>query len=228
MGKRPDIPKRLAARIRGAQERVRQKRLSIIYSEKNYEQSSARVADFEADPDGFSSRHYRQHDRYSYPVQTNIATNRERNAYHERRRNERVAELAALELQLNRIEAEVLVEVTQMRPTNGRVPWPRKLRSMEQFRGQLDEQMRRVDEQWRRERAEDDALFEKMLADEEKRAAKNYVKEDEKMHYDIAAMSAIEYARYRAWADYFQYGLTTGELEMGDVLDILRRNNQSG
>jgi len=220
--KRPDIPKRLAARIRGAQERVRQKRLSIAYSEKNYEQSSRRVAEFEADPDGFSARYYGRHDRNSYPVQTNIATNRERNAYHERRRDERVAELAELEAQLMRLEAEVLVEVTRMRATPGRVPWPRRLPPMKQFRIELEEQMRREDELWRIERAVDDALFEALVAEEEAAAAAESERQDEQLRRDLAAMSPAEYAAHRAWADYFTNGLKSGSLTMADVLTILR------
>jgi hypothetical protein len=159
MGNRPDIPKRHAARITSAQERIHQKRLSIVYGEKNYAQSCARVAEFEADPDGFSSRYYGRYDRYSYPVQTNIANNRERNAYYERRRDERFAELAELEAQIFRIEAETLVEVTQMSLTKGRVPWPRYLPAMEQFKDELEEQIRRSDNQLRIERSADDALF---------------------------------------------------------------------
>ena len=226
MDKRPNIPKRLAARIRGAQERVRQKRLSIIYSEKNYEQSLERVAEFEADPDDFASRYYGRHDRYSYPVQTNVERNRERNAYHERRRDERIAELAELEAQLMRIKAEVLVEVTRMRPSRGRVPWPRKLPGMDRFRDALEEQLRREDEQWRIERAKDDALFEKLIAEEEERTARESAEEDEQLHRDIAAMSPAEYAKYRAWSDYFVNGLKSGEVTMIDVLDILREQDK--
>ncbi|ATY34921.1 hypothetical protein [Sphingomonas psychrotolerans] len=225
---RPDIPKRLAARIRAAQENVRQKRISIVYSEKNYEQSSARVADFEADPDAFSARYYGRHDRDSYPVVTNISTNRERNARHERRRDERIVELAELEARLMRVEAEVLVEVTRLRPTQGRVPWPRKLLAMKQFRADLDAQLRREDVQWRTERAADDALFEKLMAKEEARAAAESAREGERLPRDIAAMSPAECAAHRAWADYFMTGLKSGELTMSDVLDMLRRQRPPG
>lgn len=228
MGKRPDIPKRLAARIRGAQEKVRQKRISIIYSEKNYEQSSRRVAEFEINPDGFSSRYYGHHDRYSYPVQTNIVRNRERNLYHEQRRDGRIAELGDLEAQLLRIEAEVLVEVSQMRPTQSRVPWPRKLLAMKRFTDDLEKQMRREDEQWRIERAADDALFEKLMAEEEERNARESEREAGELRRDIAAMSPTEYATHRAWADYFMNGLKTGQMTMTDVFDILRPKGKSG
>lgn len=167
MAKRPDLPKRLAARIRAAQERVRQKRLGIVYAEKNYEQSRARVDAYEDDPVAFAARHYHNHEWDSYPVQTNVATNRERNDYHERRRDERIRELAVLESELLRIEEQVLVEATRMRPTTGRVPWPRKIPSMKRFQEDLEAEIRREDDLWCQERAKDDAEFERMLAEEE-------------------------------------------------------------
>src|SRR5690606_28996474 len=111
MAARPDIPKRLAARIRGAQERVRQKRLSIVGAEYNYANSTKRLAEFECDPHGFAERYYRGHDVDSYPVQTTIARERERIEYHQRRCEERIRELAELESGLMRVEEQVMVEV---------------------------------------------------------------------------------------------------------------------
>ena len=222
MAKRPDLPKRLAARIRAAQERVRQKRLSIVYAEKNYEQSRARVDDYERDPEGFAARYYRNHTWDSYPVQTNVATNRERNQYHERRRDERLSELAELESELLRIEEQVLAEVTRMRPTPGRVPWPRRLPPFAKFREQFEREMQKEDERWRAERARDDAEFERMIAEEEAEIEDERRRGDAQLRRDLAAMSPTEYANYRAWADYFVDGLRSGSLTMQDVLEQLR------
>lgn len=222
MTKRPELPKRLAARIRSAQERVRQKRLSIVYAEKNYEQSRARVEAYDDDPAGFAARYYRNHEWDSYPVQTNVATNRSRMEYHEQRCDERIRELAVLESELLRIEAQVLVEVTRMRPTTGRVPWPRKMPAMKRFQEDLEAEMEREDELWRQERAEDDAEFERILAEDEASLEAENERADDEMRQSIAAMSSTEYANYRAWADYFVEGLRSGTLSMQDVLAQIR------
>lgn len=224
MAKRPDIPKRFAARIRGAQERVQQKRLSIVGAEYNYANSAKRVAEFESDPEGFAERHYRGHCLDSYPVQTTIARERERIEYHERRCDERIRELAELGSELIRVEEQVLVEVTRMRPTPGREPRPRRLPAFNKLREQFEDEMRREDERWRIERAKDDAEFERLLAEEEAALEKQSRLEDEQLRRDLAAMRPDEYARYRAWADYFIEGLRSGALTMGDVLAQLRTN----
>lgn len=222
--KRPDIPKRLAARIRGAQERVRQKRLSIVGAEYNYSQSSRRVDEFESNPEGFASRHYGRNGVDSYPVQTNIGRNRERMAYHEGRRDERIRELAELESELLRIEEQVLVEVMRMRSTPGRVPWPGRLPTFKQFQGQFEAEMKREDERWRIERARDDAEFERLIAEEEAALAEQSARENEQFRRDLAAMTPTEYANYRAWADCFVEGLKSGSLSMQDVLAELQKN----
>jgi len=221
---RPDIPKRLAARVRGAQERVRQMRLSIVGGEHNYNQSSQRVAEFDADPEGFASRHYGRNGVDSYPVQTNIGRNREYMARHERRRDEQIRELAKLESELLRIEGEVLVEVTRMRPTPGRVPWPPRLPPFDQFQEQFEAEMKREAERWRIQRAKDDAEFERLIAAEEAALAEQSRREEEQMRRDLAAMTPAEYANYRAWADYFVQGLKAGSLTMPDILAMMRRN----
>ncbi|WP_088310905.1 hypothetical protein [Novosphingobium sp. B 225] len=227
MAKRTDLPKRLAARIRAAQERVRQKRLGIVYAEKNYEQSRARVDAYEEDPIAFAARFYQNHEWDSYPVQANLATNRERNECHERRREERIKELAELESALMRTEELVLAEVTRMRPTTGRVPWPRSLPAFTKFRAQLEMEMRREDERWRAERARDDAEFERMIAHEESALEELQELGDKELLRDLAAMSPSEYANYRAWADYFVLSLRSGSLGMQDILSQVRSNKRA-
>lgn len=226
MAKRPDIPKRLAARIRGAQERVRQKRYSIVASETNYAQSSKRVAEFEADPIDFANRHYRGQGHDSYPVQTTISRERERIAYHERRHVDRLRELAELELQLQQVEAEVLVEVSAMRLTSGRVPWPRRLPTFTKFRVEFEEQLRREEERWRVEKEADDAEFEALIAMESAAFEAQSRLEDEQIRRELAAMTPQEYAEYRAWADYFTRGLKDGSLKIGDVIGMIQAGSK--
>jgi len=220
----PDIPKRLAARVRGAQERVRQMRLSIAGGEHNYNQASQRVAEFEADPEVFAGRHYGRNGVDSYPVQTNIGRNREYMARHEQRRDEQIRELAERESELLRIEEEVLVEVTRMRPAPGRVPWPPRLPPFNEFQEQFEAEMKREAERWRIQRARDEAEFERLMAAEEAALAEQSKRDDEQMRRDLAAMTPEEYANYRAWADHFVQGLKSGSLTMPDILAMLRKD----
>lgn len=222
MAKRPNLPKRLGARIRGAQERVRQKRLSIVGAEYNYSNSTIRVAEFEADSEGFAARYYGQNGVDSYPVQTTISRERERIAYHERRRDERIRELAGLESELMRVEEQVLVEVTQMRTTPGRMPWPRSLPVFNKFREQFEAEMKREDERWRIQRATDDAEFERLMAVDEARIEARSEREYHRLRREINAMSPAEYAHFRACADYITEGLRFGSLTMSDVLTRLQ------
>ncbi|QEI07559.1 hypothetical protein FXN63_18235 [Pigmentiphaga aceris] len=222
MTKQPDIPKRLAARIRGAQERVQQQRVAIVAGERNYAQSSKRLAEFNASPEDFASRHYGRNAADSYPVQTTIARERERVAHHEKRRPERIRALAMLESELMRIEQEVLVEVTGLRPSSGRVPWPGRLPAFKEFRAAFQEEMRQADERWRIERAEDDAEFERLIAAEEAANEERHRLEEAQLRREIAAMSSVEYANYRAWADFLINGLRSGQFTMENVLESLR------
>src|SRR3546814_2531198 len=54
--------------------------------------------------------------------------------YHEDRKPKRLDELAELDRELQRVEEEVLREVSCMQPSQGRVPWPRALPAFVAFK----------------------------------------------------------------------------------------------
>lgn len=221
MSNHPPIPKRLAARIRGAQKKVEEKRGDIMVSEYNVRQDKKRVKEFESDPNGFAARHYGQHGVDSYPVQTNIERCRERISYHNRRKNERIGELAELETALMKIEEEILAEVNYMRPTAGRVPWPDPLPTFQKHQKQFADENNRLDEELREERKKDDEEFERLIAEEETRSAEEYRVATENFQQRIASMPPEEYARFRTWADYVTDGLKTGRITISDILAML-------
>jgi hypothetical protein len=85
-----------------------------------------------------------------------------------------------------------------MRPTPGRVPWPRPLPPFDEFREQFEPEMQRALERWRRERAKDDAEFERLLAEEAATFEEQGRREDEEWRLRLDAMTPEQYANYRA------------------------------
>jgi hypothetical protein len=124
---KPDLPKKLAARIRGAQAKVPGARGRIEALEFNSTQDQARWDEYAANPEAFARKYYDGHGVDSYPVQTNKGRIREKLDDLPRKRVRNQRELEESDANLARVEAEVLVEVQSMRATSGRVPWPAPL-----------------------------------------------------------------------------------------------------
>lgn len=125
------LPKRLASRIRSAQQAVERARRDIFHDADDLAQQLARIQEFESDPVAFSDRYYRGHGPDSYPVQTNVERARASVARKRERQSSQIATLKAADERLATVEAEVLIEVMATKPSSGRVPWPRSLPSFE-------------------------------------------------------------------------------------------------
>jgi hypothetical protein len=133
----PQVPKRLASKIRLAQRRVETARIAIVADEQRIDQDAERIAEYERSPTLFAEKHYRGMSVDSYPVQTNISRCRRDLEYRVSKRDARWIELEEAEKALKRVELEVLQELARMRAnTPGRVPWPPKLPSFSDFRAQ--------------------------------------------------------------------------------------------
>lgn len=133
MSTRPPIPKKLAARIRGAQAKVLDARGWIEATAFNSLQDEARWSEFARNPEAFALKYYPGHAVDSYPVQTNTSRIREKLDKLPARMARNQRELEEANAELERVEAEVLDEVSRMRSTSGRVPWPDPLEPYEQF-----------------------------------------------------------------------------------------------
>lgn len=214
MSKHPDVPKRLASRIRAAQERVRQKRLAVATSEHTLRRSLERVAEFERDPEAFAAHYYRGHGADSYPVRTTIARERERIEYHEDRKPKRLEELAELERELQRVEKEVLREVACMQPSKGRVPWPPALPAFAAFKAAFDADERRQD---RADAAERERFFKKREEDDRDRIEKKIREEAE-----IDALIAGLPERERAYLNGIRNGIKEGKFTFMDFVGALQ------
>ena len=126
---RPDIPKKLAARVRSAQKRVTDLRDSLIHNQKRRLQAQAELDDFHRDPEAYAADRYGNHGVDSYPVQTRTSRLADDVAYRSSRISEIERDLPDAEAALVAVEADVLAEVLAMRPSTGRVPWPKPLPS---------------------------------------------------------------------------------------------------
>lgn len=218
MAKRPDLPKRLAARIRGAQEKVRQARLDVMAREHNRASSQKWVDEFDADPAAFAARHYRSHDVSSYPVQTTIGRAREKLEYYERKNGAKEAALEEACANLVAIEKAVLEEVALMRATAGRVPWPRDLPSFKAYREAEAAQARRDEERSRREHEKweaEEAVREKVRAAEREIETEREVEDYRRM---FALLPPEVQAEQRRKSDWLLEKMRSGEIKPLDVV----------
>ncbi|RSV14630.1 MULTISPECIES: hypothetical protein [Sphingomonas] len=129
-------------------------------ADRRIDKASERVSLYDASPSAYANEYYRGMDVDSYPVQTRIGRDREELAYYERRAPERIVELAEAEAHLSQVEDEVLLKVLAMRPTTGRVPWPRRLRPFESERRTTELAWAREDERLKARHARQIAALE--------------------------------------------------------------------
>lgn len=119
---RPDIPKKLVARILGAQARVTALRDSLIHNHKRRLQAQAELDVFHHDPEAYAADRYGNHGVDSYPVQTRTSRLADDVAYSSSRISEIERDLPDAEAALIAVEADVLAEVLAMRPSRRMSP----------------------------------------------------------------------------------------------------------
>jgi hypothetical protein len=220
---RPDLPKRLASRIRAAQSTVEQERFSVIGTERTISDEQARVAEFEADPEAFAGKYYRGHGVDSYPVTTTMARTRERLEYNVRRQPVRIERLAEAERTLATVEEEVLREVQAMRPSTGRVPWPPPLKPMKRFREARAEEERHWQE---RDRSEREAYAVKEAAEHERKQIEQERLNDLEIaeyHRQFALLPREEQARQRDASQKIIDLVESGKISKSDLFSAVMK-----
>lgn len=222
----PEIPKKLAAKIRSAQEKVRQARLVIESDEFNGGQARRRVDEYEFDPVAFAALYYGTNPPDSYPVQTNIARMRENIERYEARRSQNESDLVIADADLAVVEADVLVEVVIMGPSGGRIPWPQPLPSfksrMEEVAVELAAQVGSRERAFAEREAEYD---EEMLELDRQNTA-----EDAEYLAEIAAARAMmtpeEREREKAQVKLIKEGLDSGQLTAAQLIEWIESKQQ--
>jgi len=185
-----------------------------VGSEHNLRRSLERVAEFEREPEAFAARYYRGNSAGSYPAQTTIAREREQIEYFEDRRPKRLRELAKLDRELQRVEKEVIEEVTHMRPSKGRVPWPPALPAFAAFNETFDADERRRD---LADAAERERFFEAREEDDRRRITKKI-----RGKAEIDALIAGLPGREQAYLNAIRNSINEGEFTFIDFVGALQ------
>ncbi len=226
---KPALPKRLESKVRNALAKVQSVRDSIVHGEIKLREEQAVVDEFESDPVAFAARKYPRHDVDSYPVQTHISRKRESIEYQLMRKPERWIELEEAEVNLARIEAEVLAEVASLRPSAGRLSYPSSLPPFEVQRQVTisEHQAFRIQEkadhavylaELERESQEEDAELQRQsdLEDEQYR---------EERRLRLASMTEDERQVLFAQEARFSELLRSGKVTVHDVIAHLNKKN---
>jgi hypothetical protein len=218
MAYKPDIPKAYASRVRASFGRVTSAREKLVHCRFRLKEQNKRVDAFEADPEGFSSKHYPRMSVDSHPVQTTIRRAREDIARYHLSIKQGLADLKRAELEATAITLEAVGAARTMRPTSGRVPFPSEPATEEELEADyirrhnvaLDESL----EQARQTKSDLDA---QTRADEEKHRRDDAVFQQE-VRTRRAMLSAVEREREdRAMTD-IRAALKSGELTVWDVI----------
>lgn len=222
---KPDLPKRLAARVRAAQAKLGDARRGLFWGQHSFMQSQARLAEYARDPEAFARKHYPGHGIDSYPVTTTISRERDREAHHIKRRPERIVELKDAERHLEAIEREVLAEVQAMRPSGGRVPWPAPLPTFDDFCESEMQRFREEEAQAAIDQAADDAEFDRWQAEEAAEIQRQSDADDAAMLEEMASWSPDQLELYRVQGGAIVKALRDGKITMQDIIDRIREDD---
>jgi len=223
MENRPALPKKLAARIRAAQSKVLNARTSIYATLFNSIQDHARLQEYERNPLAFAEKYYAGHGVDSYPVQVNIS--RIRNKLSELPNREMLdkRELEMADANLVRVELDVLNEVSRLRQSGGRVPWPAPLESYDSFYDKAIKdayhQRDTADDQRAAYLAQAQEIFEREMAQIQEESDAELVEFRE----EIKSWTPQERAKFREVISSIVDGLRNGGLEMSDICDLIDR-----
>lgn len=145
--------------------------------------------------------------------------------YIDRKREQRVIDLAEAEANLELVEAAVLAEVSQMRPTAGRVPWPRKLPSFANYQDEVArelEQCRLEHERYLREVEADYQAEMRALEEEQERDGAAFLAE---VRAERAATTPEQLAKDKAATKFILDGLQSGAFTALDIINHLRERS---
>lgn len=218
---KPDIPKRLAARIRAAQAKVKDKREYLVLTHQGILSAASELAGFDSDPKAYAlDRYGALHGVDSYPVQTRVGRLREAADRRQTRIPDIEMEIIAAERDLERVEEEVFREVSVMRPSTGRVAWPKPLGK---FRGAIGRGLANRQKEIDAE-PENKAAYLRAIAAERLRddaiAEEETRKEDEAEARRIANLSPEEIEAERASIREFFEHLDARGLSVSDLFSV--------
>ncbi|MGI4794438.1 MAG: hypothetical protein ACRYG8_10260 [Janthinobacterium lividum] len=197
-------------------------RYRILHADHRIAQDEVRIAEYELDPEAFARKHYGAQGVDSYPVQTNIGRRRESLLYRSGRRELRLDALQVADAALERVQRSVLEQVGAMRPSPGRIPWPKPLMSFEAYKLSVSAQRERD------HRAQEARLVREKLLNERQEASENEVRErrrrvrQEELAIEWNLMNLEDRAAFDRGVAAMRECLTSGLVSMDWVLNKLR------
>lgn len=225
MVQQPEIPKRLAARLRAAYSKVQGQRDRLAHAEARIDDCLSRIAEFEADPERFAELYYRHLAVDSYPVQTTMERTRENLEYRQARMPVYLEAVAAAELLKVKTETEVLDELQALRPrTTGRVAWPREPTSLESLRASNLKAVREGRAEGRKFALDSE---QKTRLQEEKRKAAwevEFREINDRMDRKISFMVPAKAAATRAYWEALKSAFGRTDFSAGDIFALANRD----
>lgn len=221
------IPKQLAARLRAKYRRLGDRRESLVSYEFTRDVELGRVAEFNRDPEVFSSKYYGNHGPDSYPIKTTIYNSMQRIYYADERISEISAEIEELEREVPELEREIREAVSSIRKiTKGRVSWPDRPDSIKDIRNRHQQEIETSDRAHQETAACDRAWVEEndRIMEEMKR------KEEEESSKAIAAhraqLSPEERAKEDALNERLLRAIKSGDISVDRVIEWARKPSQ--
>lgn len=219
---RPELPKRMAARLRAVYAKVDDARSYVAFAEAKLLDFTMHLDEYQRDPAMFALLRYPSTSGAdSYAVQTNIARTQDEIEHKTERMPIYVQAAADAEQAMASIEREVLEALAALRPnTHGRVAWPKEPRSLEDYRKESLAQFKRerkTSHQW-------------IIKTHEKRQAeiahrklkeKEYQSETERLiEKTLATMSKEKAAAYQSVFDALKQAMSSGQFEIQKMIAI--------
>lgn len=218
----PDIPKKLAAKLRAAYSRVFSGRDKIAYIEAKGRDILLELEEYELDSAAYAALHYPSvPDPSAYPTVTRIERLQDwlddkkpkTPGYHE--------ELLAAEVLMESAEAEVLTLLRNMRPnTPGREPWPPRPATLQALRQHWE---RDYSKQRKKSAKYLQARQEKSARDAERRSVEKQSFMDEmarNIQVKASTMSPGRAAAYVSMMEVLQERLFGDPLSLADFYEI--------
>lgn len=220
---KPAIPKRFAARIRAAQDKVTDAHCGITHDDRAIALDFSRICEYESDPQAFARKYYGSASVDSYPVRTNISRCRENLERRRNRRAERLEAISFAKQNLENVEQQVLQQVSRMRAgTPGRVPWPQSPPSLNEIRKTEDETMMLIEIADEKKRLENERELEAEAIEDERISREEQAILDKEWQMELDKMSRKEKAKAKSAIKVILDGLHSDEITPTKIIEHLK------
>jgi hypothetical protein len=219
---RPEIPKRLAARLRRVYRKLSSERSYLAHCEQEIVDAMMHLQVYENDPDLFAAMYYPgvADGAGSYPVQTNIERTREKLSYRRERLPVYSARAEEAEKEAAEAEREVQQELARLRPSSGREPWPREPAPLEKHRALARADHKQSRESFRRYVEKRHAKNLEAAARRREDDARFLRETDAYMEQTLAMMPPETAAAHRAFYQALRDAVACGDFGMQEIVAL--------